>query len=100
MIVNYNCTPAVRRICELLLGDHSLALTRANPGGWYVGGQKVNSKAAWKLVWLNFVRPSEQHWQTAAVAYFDVTNYDDLWRYVDDSDFIPPVVAAIMTRDK
>ncbi|MBS1722860.1 MAG: hypothetical protein JSS66_07765 [Armatimonadetes bacterium] len=104
-LTDYKCTPAVRHICELMLAakdnESSLdaLLTRANPGGWWVGTQRVNAQAAWKLVWTSMVTSLDSDWENEEIAYFAVRNWDELQQYISDPEFVPPVVAAIRAKE-
>lgn len=101
---DYKCTPAVRRICELMLAakddERSLdmLLTRANPGGWWVGCERVDARAAWRLVWTSMVVPLDQKWEGQEIAYFEVRNWDELREYMNNPDFVPPVVVAVREK--
>lgn len=102
----FKCTPAVRRICEMLIEAKNAEscidsfLTRGNPGGWWVGTEKVNARAANVLVWTSLVRALDDDWADQEIAYFEVQDYDALRRFATEPDYVPEVIAACLAKER
>lgn len=97
MIKDFKLTPSVRDILERMqiTGE---PLTRANPGGWWVGNHRIgNNQAPWVLVWWAIVRADEQDWEKNEITYFTLAR-DLTYAEVFSPGFEPPMVAALREK--